>query len=88
MCQPDRQGSNYFTYSYDSKGNVLNNGKGSFSYNNQNNLSSAIVNNNTFNYGYNAFDERVGKSGTNTNRTYLYNENHQIIGEYEVHIDN
>lgn len=76
-------GSNYFTYSYDSKGNVTNNGKGSFSYNNQNNLASATISENTFSYGYNGFDERVAKSGTNVNRTYLYNENHQLIGEYE-----
>lgn len=67
---------------YDNRGNVTSTGRVSLYYNAQNNVSSATRNGQTFNYTYNAFGERVSKSGPGVNLQFLYNDSHQLIGEY------
>lgn len=73
---------NYFS-TYDSKGNTLSNTLGLFTYNNQNNMDTATANGEVTSYIYNAFDERVAKIGAEVNKIFMYNDNHQLIGEYE-----
>jgi RHS repeat-associated protein len=76
-------GSKSYKVTYDVKGNTLINTLGSFTYNNQNNMDSATANEQTTSYIYNAFDERVAKIGAEVNKTFMYNDSHQLIGEYE-----
>ncbi len=44
-------GSNYYPQTYDTKGNVINSGKGTFTFSNQNNMLTATVNSNTSTMG-------------------------------------
>lgn len=79
--------NNYYYIQYDANGNTTSDNKGSYIYDLKNNLTSStrIINSvsSTGNYTFNALGHRVTKTVSGQTRYFAYNENNQVIGEYD-----
>ncbi|WP_350027890.1 RHS repeat-associated core domain-containing protein [Methylovulum psychrotolerans] len=75
------------TYSYDSAGNPLNDGKTAFAWNAAGRLANVTTGTSTTLYRYNAFGERVAKWGAYVPSgpyRYVYDTAGHLIGEYDT----
>jgi YD repeat-containing protein len=82
----------YFYYQYDLNGNTISDNKGSYTYDLKNNMtnSTRMFTENSQqvtkigNYAFNALGHRVSKTVSGQIRYFAYNENNQLIGEYDL----
>jgi len=85
------QNWNYYFYQYDAVGNTIVDNKGTYAYDLNNNMISSsrtyTVNGNqvtsTGTYVFNGLGHRVKKNVSGQIRYFVYNENNQLIGEYD-----
>src|SRR5262249_6793225 len=71
-------------YSYDAAGNTTGDGFRTFSYNAAGRLASATVSGTPTVYAYNAFGERVKKSGPAGVFYFMYDEAGHLLGQYDA----
>ena len=78
---------NTIYYQYDNNGNTTLDNKGSYTYDLKNNMMSSNRtingNNATGTYSFNALGHRVVKNVSGQVKYFAYNENNQVIGEYD-----
>ncbi|WP_341922299.1 Ig-like domain repeat protein [Polaromonas sp. YR568] len=77
------------TVQYDAAGHITNDGTNSFTYSDRGRMTSATNAGGTVSYAYNGLNQRVYKSGptalVNTGAAYyLYDEQGQLLGEYDA----
>ena len=75
-------GPNPKTYQYDAAGNVTNDGRTSFSYNDRGRLTSASNTQGSASYLINGLGQRSVKTGT-TGVRFVYDEAGRLLGEYD-----
>lgn len=73
----------YFTVTNDGNGNVVTDNKGSYAYDLKNNMKLVNTTTGTGTYTFNALNQRVTKTVNGITTYFVYNENHQLIGEYD-----
>lgn len=71
-------------FSYDSRLNMLNNGRGIFTYDLRGNMQQATQNSVVATYGYNAFNRRVRKTVGGVSTFFLHDERGNLAGEYSA----
>ena len=78
---------NNYNLHYDENGNTIVDNKGTYNYDLKNNMlsSSRTINGiaSTGSYAFNALSQRVAKNVSGQVRYFVYNENNQVIGEYD-----
>jgi RHS repeat-associated protein len=70
------------TYAYDAAGNITMLGGTTFTYNNANRMSGALLGGVTTTYLYNALGQRIQKSNASGTTQFVYDEAGHLLGEY------
>ena len=73
---------------YDASGHLTSDANGAYTYSGRGRLKTALRSGNTFNYLYNAFEQRVYKAGPSSVITtgvanFVYDEAGHLVGEYD-----
>lgn len=71
-------------FAYDSRLNMMNNGRGVFAYDVRGNMQQATQNSVVATYGYNAFNRRVRKTVGGVSTFFLHDEMGNLAGEYSA----
>jgi RHS repeat-associated protein len=81
---PNSSSPVYYTVSNDANGNMTSDGAGnSYGYDLKNNLAIFSNSSNSFSYGFNARNQRVSKTGNGTTTYFIYDENGNLLSEYD-----
>lgn len=83
----DNMSGSSYNLQYDNNGNTISDNKGSYTYDLKNNMisSSRTIDGVAFtgSYTFNALSQRVAKNVGGQVRYFVYNENNQVVGEYD-----
>jgi RHS repeat-associated protein len=81
---PNSSSPVYYTVVNDANGNMTSDGAGNtYGYDLKNNLTSFSNSSNSFIYSFNARNQRVSKTGNGTTTYFIYDENGNLLAEYD-----
>lgn len=72
------------SFGYDAAGNITSDGGNTYAYDNAGRHTSATINSQSWQYAYNAFGQRVRKTGGGSTTYYAYDDQGHLIGEYSA----